>query len=470
MEDRQEQDEVGAGRPERAASWRVVDDELLGEDRHATGRSDAPRGPSTDPAEPVRLAQDGDRGRAARLVGTGARDDVVAIGGDAAGRRRRALDLGDEMEARARPAARRSGAAQGRRPRRPAQGRAIQRGSASARTSARRRAAIVGDDARALDPSRARFRRVSLGAQAAEQLGGRARHRSSGRPARCPPRASPTRPATSSAGPGVEQDDVASRPGLAAQDRLDRCGRSRRGVAAGEPGRRRTRLSPRRRRIHGSALHAPGLTSYSTPLSSSGSSSTPSPWMTNVRSVPSSRATSAIRGGGRARRPRRAAGGVVPAGFVSGPRRLNAVRTPISRRVGPACFIAGWKFGANRNAKPMIVERAPPPRRRRDRSGSRARRGRRPSPAFDVIARLPCLATGTPVAATTSAAAVEMLNVPLPSPPVPTTSIVPSGAVHRARRARASRSRTRRAPRPSRRASAGPRAAPRAGRASPRRP
>ena len=49
-------------------------------------------------------------------------------------------------------------------------------------------------------------------------------------------------------------------------------------------------------------------------------------------------------------------------------------------------------------------------------------------PAFDVIARLPCFATGMPAAATTSAAAVEMLKVPLPSPPVPTTSIVPSGA------------------------------------------
>ena len=33
----------------------------------------------------------------------------------------------------------------------------------------------------------------------------------------------------------------------------------------------------------------------------------------------------------------------VPAGLVNGPSRLNAVRTPISRRVGPACFIAGWK-------------------------------------------------------------------------------------------------------------------------------
>ena len=40
-----------------------------------------------------------------------------------------------------------------------------------------------------------------------------------------------------------------------------------------------------------------------------------------------------------------------------------------------------------------------------------------------VTARLPCLATGTPAAATTSAAAVLMLNVPEPSPPVPQVSM-----------------------------------------------
>jgi len=53
-----------------------------------------------------------------------------------------------------------------------------------------------------------------------------------------------------------------------------------------------------------------------------------------------------------------------------------------------------------------------------------------------VIARFPCLATGTPQAATISAAVVEMLNVPEPSPPVPTTSIVPSGASTRTTRSR----------------------------------
>ena len=53
-----------------------------------------------------------------------------------------------------------------------------------------------------------------------------------------------------------------------------------------------------------------------------------------------------------------------------------------------------------------------------------------------MIARLPCLATGTPAAATTRAEVVEMLNVPELSPPVPTTSIVPAGASTRRTRSR----------------------------------
>src|SRR3954471_10544988 len=42
--------------------------------------------------------------------------------------------------------------------------------------------------------------------------------------------------------------------------------------------------------------------------------------------------------------------------------------------------------------------------------------------------RLPCLATGTPQPATTKAVAVDTLSVARPSPPVPHTSMVPSGA------------------------------------------
>ena len=49
-------------------------------------------------------------------------------------------------------------------------------------------------------------------------------------------------------------------------------------------------------------------------------------------------------------------------------------------------------------------------------------------PVLEDCARLPCLATGTPRLAVTMAAAVEMLSVPLPSPPVPTMSMAPAGA------------------------------------------
>src|SRR5215471_5699041 len=49
-------------------------------------------------------------------------------------------------------------------------------------------------------------------------------------------------------------------------------------------------------------------------------------------------------------------------------------------------------------------------------------------PDCDDSARLPCLATGTPQPATTSALAVEMLKLPEESPPVPQVSIVPGGA------------------------------------------
>ncbi len=57
-------------------------------------------------------------------------------------------------------------------------------------------------------------------------------------------------------------------------------------------------------------------------------------------------------------------------------------------------------------------------------------------PDAEVIARFPCFATGIPAAATTSAAVVEMLKVPLRSPPVPHMSIAPAGASTRMTRSR----------------------------------
>ena len=60
-------------------------------------------------------------------------------------------------------------------------------------------------------------------------------------------------------------------------------------------------------------------------------------------------------------------------------------------------------------------------------------------PEREEIERLPCLATGTPAPATTKAAHVEMLCVPLESPPVPQVSIAPSGTLTGTARARSAR-------------------------------
>ena len=199
-------------------------------------------------------------------------------------------------------------------------------------------------------------------------------------------------------------------------------------VAAGPSPSAATSTSRRRTRS--------GVTSWMTPLPSSGSSSTPAPWTTSDRSVPRRRRTSASFGAA-AGSPTPTSWRRAPAGFVTGPSRLNAVRTPISRRVGPAWRIAGWKAGANRNAKPRLrsavaAESASWSIRMPSASSTSA------DPERDVIARLPCFATGTPAAATMNAEVVEMLNVPEPSPPVPTMSIAPTGASTRRTRSRIS--------------------------------
>ena len=85
MEDREQQDEIGAGGA-KERQLDLVDHEVLGEDR------DRDRGPHgaqvVDRAtEPVRLAQHGDRGRPTGLVGARPGDDVLAGGRDPAGRR-----------------------------------------------------------------------------------------------------------------------------------------------------------------------------------------------------------------------------------------------------------------------------------------------------------------------------------------------------------------------------------------------
>ena len=115
-----------------------------------------------------------------------------------------------------------------------------------------------------------------------------------------------------------------------------------------------------------------------------------------------------------------------PAGLVSGPRTLNSVRTPSSRRGPAACRMAGWSAGACRKTKPVAQRHSP---REAAGSSSRTPSASRTSapPTAPETARLPCLATGTPAPATTSPAAVETLSVEAPSPPVPHVSTASGG-------------------------------------------
>src|SRR3954451_14302991 len=114
-----------------------------------------------------------------------------------------------------------------------------------------------------------------------------------------------------------------------------------------------------------------------------------------------------------------------PAGLVSGPRTLKIVRIPSSRRTGITSRMAGCSSGAKRKAIPTVSSVRPAV------SGSISiftPRAASTSALPDLLEteRLPCLATGAPAAAATRAAAVEMLKVPRPSPPVPQVSTSPS--------------------------------------------
>ena len=97
MEDGEEEHEIRAGRAEMGQLDRF-DDELLGQDRDRDG---SPNGPQVvdRAAEPVRLAQHGDRDRAPGLVGPRPGDDVLVAIGDVTGRWRAPLDLGDDVKA-----------------------------------------------------------------------------------------------------------------------------------------------------------------------------------------------------------------------------------------------------------------------------------------------------------------------------------------------------------------------------------
>ena len=173
------------------------------------------------------------------------------------------------------------------------------------------------------------------------------------------------------------------------------------------------------RRADGSPASSATISNVSTlPLSSAAtvvgpavvSSSSPSPCTTQARSPPSRPRTSAIglahSGANTPTSWRRA-----PAGFDNGPSRLKIVRVPSSTRVGATWRVALWWRGAIR--KPM------PNSHRQARTIERSASMLTPSavstsaePDFDDSARFPCLATGTPQPATTSALAVEILKLP----------------------------------------------------------
>ncbi len=100
---------------------------------------------------------------------------------------------------------------------------------------------------------------------------------------------------------------------------------------------------------------------------------------------------------------------------------LKAVRMPSSLRGAAAWRIAGWKAGAKRKAIPTSSTQLRTPSGLRATATPSSSRTSALPQRLDA-ARPPCLATGQPAPATTNAAAVEMLKVPLPSPPVPQVS------------------------------------------------
>ena len=94
---------------------------------------------------------------------------------------------------------------------------------------------------------------------------------------------------------------------------------------------------------------------------------------------------------------------------------------PSSLRTGAAWRMAGWKAGANMKPIPTSSMHRWTP------SGPRSITTPKASstsalPQDPETARLPCLATLSPAAAATKAAAVDTLKLHLPSPPVPAVS------------------------------------------------
>src|SRR6266542_1894247 len=94
------------------------------------------------------------------------------------------------------------------------------------------------------------------------------------------------------------------------------------------------------------------------------------------------------------------------AGLVSGPRKLNTVGTPSSRRGAPAWRNDGWNTGAKQKPMPASSTQAATP------SGGRpmvtpSASSRSALPHMLEAARLPCLATRWPAPATTEPMAAD---------------------------------------------------------------
>ena len=109
------------------------------------------------------------------------------------------------------------------------------------------------------------------------------------------------------------------------------------------------------------------------------------------------------------------------AGLVRGPRKLNAVPMPRSRRGTAVWRKDGWKVWAKQNVMPASDATSTTRSGGSDRSTPRAS-STSAEPDDDDAARLPCLTSRTPAAAATIEDIVEMLTVWARSPPVPTMS------------------------------------------------
>ena len=128
-----------------------------------------------------------------------------------------------------------------------------------------------------------------------------------------------------------------------------------------------------------------------------------------------------------------------PAGLASGPRMLNTVGTPSSRRVGTGVAHRGVEPGREAEPDAGLATRTGPPRRARSRCARRAPRARRRCRSTTTPPGCRACTRAPPAPATTRAASVETLIVWARSPPVPTmsTTSTTSAAARPARRRRA---------------------------------